>query len=220
MENVYGILRPKNNAAVRKIMRDLLILGYHVRIAVHTASDFGDPQKRRRVFVCASLNGMALIGMPCRTHLENHTSVKDVLSDLEDIPVRKGCGIVVVEDANGGLKKIMNHTQLVPSDQVDRRLKTDGVAPTLTTQTTFGHHKHDRSVSVREYARLQSFPDEQQFFGSRGGMHRQIGNAVPVKMATAVAKTVMAAYKHDLPDMSESTHGTAVSGDSSTIESS
>jgi DNA (cytosine-5)-methyltransferase 1 len=220
MENVPGILLSKNNAAVRGIMRDMLILGYHIRIAVHTASDFGDPQKRKRVFLYASLNGMALIGMPHRTHLENPVSVKDVLSDLEDIPVRKGCGIVIVEDTNGGLKKIMNHTQLVPPDQVDRCLKADDVALTLTTQTTFGHYKHDRSVSVREYAKLQSFPDEQQFFGSTGNMRRQIGNAVPVKMATAVAKTVMAAYKHDLPDTTESPHGTAVSDDSSTIESS
>ena len=47
-----------------------------------------------------------------------------------------------------------------------------------------------RRLSVRECARIQTFPDDFIFYGSIGSMHRQIGNAVPVRMAKEIALSI------------------------------
>jgi DNA (cytosine-5)-methyltransferase 1 len=52
-----------------------------------------------------------------------------------------------------------------------------------------------RYFSVREAARLQTFPDRYEFFGSWSEMMRQLGNAVPVQLAEAVARSVADALK-------------------------
>ena len=52
----------------------------------------------------------------------------------------------------------------------------------------FGHPTQDRALSAREAARLQSFDDSYIFLGNRGELAKQIGNAVPVKLAEASGK--------------------------------
>jgi DNA (cytosine-5)-methyltransferase 1 len=69
------------------------------------------------------------------------------------------------------------------------RLRWDAPASGLTTRCIsysngrFGHPDQDRALSVREAARLQSFPDTFEFVGSLNSMARQVGNAVPVHLA-------------------------------------
>ena len=54
----------------------------------------------------------------------------------------------------------------------------------------FIHYSAHRAMTVREMARLQSFPDDFEFAGSRGEKYKQIGNAVPPKMAYFLAYVV------------------------------
>lgn len=86
------------------------------------------------------------------------------------------------------------------SDHTKRygRLRKDGFASTILTKCdphwgAFFHPTQDRVITVREAARLQCFPDKIRFEGSRVEQYKQVGNAVPVLLSAAVAKTVQEA---------------------------
>lgn len=74
------------------------------------------------------------------------------------------------------------------------RIDRDGVAPTMTTRCTtpacgrFTHPLEHRGLSLREAALLQTFPLEYEFKGTYGEIERQIGNALPVRMTSAIAQ--------------------------------
>ena len=76
------------------------------------------------------------------------------------------------------------------------RIPPEGPAPTMTTRCTtvscgrFIHPSEDRGISLREAALLQTFPPNYRFAGSHESVERQIGNAVPVKLAHALGLAV------------------------------
>ena len=76
------------------------------------------------------------------------------------------------------------------------RIPMEGPAPTMTTRCTtaacgrFVHPTEDRALSLREAALLQTFPSDYQFCGTYESMERQIGNAVPVRLALALGLAV------------------------------
>ena len=77
-----------------------------------------------------------------------------------------------------------------------RRLSLDEPSLTLTCapaqkQTERCHPTETRPLSIREYARIQTFPDEWQFAGTVSSQYRQIGNAVPVNMAWAIGRALI-----------------------------
>ena len=76
-----------------------------------------------------------------------------------------------------------------------RRISWDEPCLTLTTspcqkQTDRCHPDITRPFTVREYARIQTFPDDYEFTGSMGSQYKQIGNAVPVNLAKEVGLAV------------------------------
>ena len=76
------------------------------------------------------------------------------------------------------------------------RLTKDGLAPTITTRFDtpsgggFIHPTENRTLTPREGARIQSFPDDYQFVGTKTSVYKQIGNAVPPKLAYFVAEMI------------------------------
>ena len=77
-----------------------------------------------------------------------------------------------------------------------RRLSMDEPSLTLTCtpaqkQTERCHPTETRPLTVREYARIQTFPDQWQFEGSLTSQYKQIGNAVPVNLAYAIGRSLV-----------------------------
>lgn len=83
------------------------------------------------------------------------------------------------------------------------RLKWDDVAPTITTRFDtpaggmFTHPTADRTLTPREAARIQSFPDNYIFTGNRTSICKQIGNAVPPKISYFLAKFISEIMKEN-----------------------
>jgi DNA (cytosine-5)-methyltransferase 1 len=76
-----------------------------------------------------------------------------------------------------------------------RRLSFDEPSPTILTEpqnasTSLCHPTADRPLTVRECARIQTFPDSWEFVGSTGKQYQLVGNAVPVRLATHVTSHV------------------------------
>lgn len=83
------------------------------------------------------------------------------------------------------------------------RMKKDEISVTITTRFDtpssgkFTHPFLNRAITVREAARIQSFPDDFVFFGTKSSQMKQVGNAVPPLLAGAIAKVILNDIKGD-----------------------
>ena len=120
----------------------------------------------------------------------NHSSV--ALKKLELIPPEQGKECLP--------KELL--TKSIYSGTWERMGKND-VSVTITTRFDtpssgkFTHPYLNRAITVREAARLQSFPDDFIFYGAKTSQMKQVGNAVPPLLAQAVAEQIMKDIKED-----------------------
>ncbi|CAJ1944249.1 unnamed protein product [Cylindrotheca closterium] len=198
-ENVMGLATKAHRQILFGMIADLCALNFQVRLCVLDASEYGDAQVRKRIIIFAADETMLLPPRPPPTHgderhMHNVRTVGDAIGALSDITADdKGCVTIQgieIEDHCAPQSKNLNE------DHPDNtKLSADRPAPTVMSQNRFIHYKLNRYLSVREYASLQSFPLTWTFCGSEDQKFRQIGNAVPVHMATRIAESVMLAYR-------------------------
>lgn len=202
------------------ILKTFDSLGYTVEWGVLDAVHYGVPQFRERLIVIGSRDGEAVF-LPKPTHFPNHQepayrwhTLRETIEDLEDNP--GPCGVfseerlkmlrLVPEGGNWrSLPKDLQATAMGGAYESGggkmgfyRRLIYDEPCPTLITSpvqksTMLCHPKKDRPLSVREYARVQQFPDTWKINGSPQHAYRQIGNAVPVGLGKAIGLSLIAA---------------------------
>lgn len=197
-ENVTGMLLKKDNKGqddeihywYRLLSRLIFELDYQCRAFVICAADYGDPQNRKRLFIIAAKRGRPLPQIPEPSHGTEstpHVTVKDALQDLEHFVPDSGDGNGMIELQNGTVTE--DHCFAgIKSESV--KLASDEPAKTVRRTNGIEHYSRERNITVREMARLQSFPDEYQFCGSDTQKKSQIGNAVPVNLATAIAASI------------------------------
>lgn len=191
---------------------------YSVAAKVLDAADYGVPQHRRRMFIVASRDGVPF-EFPAPTHgtlndtdlfsaLRPHVRAWDALHDLpeqpnEDLAVRgkwanllpsipEGENYLWHTERKGGLPLFGWRTRYW---SFLLKLAKDRPAWTLQAQPgpAIGpFHWTSRRLSMREMARLQTFPDNVSISGSHGSMQRQLGNAVPSLLAEILAREIRA----------------------------
>lgn len=201
------------------ILSEFNKLGYKTVYGILDAVNYGVPQFRER-FVLIGSRDHEDIFLPVPTHFQMHQdeayrwkTVGDAIKDIEDedgecgklTPERKKYLKMVPEGGNwrdlpqGVVEKAMGGAYESGGGKVGfyRRLSYSQPAPTITTApaqkaTMLCHPVKDRPLSIHEYARIQQFPENWIFTGTTAAKYKQIGNAVPVGLAKAIGKAVIA----------------------------
>ncbi len=185
-----------------KIVKRFNGLGYDVKFKLLNSANYGVPQKRERViFIGKKKNGK--ITHPEPTHsekgengLKKWVSIKEAIGDLEDKKEDINFNHIMTSHNEEFTEKI-NNTPIGKSvfgNYSDAFFKAYPDQPSRTVKENHGgvfvHYKNNRVMTPRELARLQSFPDDFIFEGSKSQQLVQIGNAVPVGLAKAIAEHI------------------------------
>jgi DNA (cytosine-5)-methyltransferase 1 len=203
-----------SGAALKIVLSEMKDLGYKVIYNLLEAADYGTPQNRMRVIFIGSRDGENL-SFPFATYskdgkkLPKWRTLKDALNGLID-PKPEFISYSPSRLKYLKLLKAGQNWRYLPEDLKKeamggaynsgggkvgfyRRLSWDKPSPTVTTSpyqkaTDMCHPEELRPLTVREYARIQTFPDDWIFYGSISSKYKQIGNAVPVLWAKAIGE--------------------------------
>lgn len=180
-ENVKGMLLPVNKKFYEGILADFRGLGYTVDVHLYHAADYGVPQARERIFIVGT-RGRTKPFTPPKKILtgSTHITSRQAIGDLKHVPENKETNHIWSRAAKS-------------SEQGSRVLKAHKPADTMRAECHGNiqfHYELDRRISMREAARIQSFPDNFIFSGGLRETERQVGNAVPPVLAWHIAKAV------------------------------
>lgn len=224
----------QSGSAIEVILDTFENLGYTMAFFVLNAADYGVPQHRKRLFIIGSRDGTKLWlpkpshGPPTVDGVKPRRTLRDAIGDLNgplnhpdysDKYVRffsnvpqggnwKDLDEEMQKEAMGG-----SYNSGGGKTGFFRRLSWDEPSPTVTKKpnrksSAFCHPEETRPLSVEEWARIQTFPDEWEVAGEMYSKYRQIGNAVPVKLAQYVGEMIVSAHQNGEP-----THNTAWTSD-------
>jgi DNA-cytosine methyltransferase len=203
IENVPGILSMLNGAVIDEIKTSLERLGYQVSWQLLNAADHGAPQLRTRAIIMANRISKPNVFPVAEFSKKTYKTIKEAFVGLPELnhEPRPLSGLtlerVKLLKQGENWKNLPEHlrTKSVHSGAYGR-LRLDAPARTLTTRfdtPSVGYVTHpiqDRALTVREGARIQGFPDDFEFLGTRMQQYKQVGNAVSPYMSLAIAKSI------------------------------
>ncbi len=206
MENVARLYNHNKGDTRKEIINDFKNIGYKVECKILNSADYGVPQVRQRVIFIGTNLKLEII-FPKKI-AKKYLTVKEVLVSYPPLE-------------SGEESTIPNHIAMNHSEQMLEKMKyvKDGgnraeiplnlrpksgdirkyiryksdepsVCVTGDMRKIF-HYEQNRALTVRELARLQSYPDEFIFKGSKISQQQQVGNSVPPKMAEAIAEVII-----------------------------
>lgn len=214
IENVKGLLTHNNGKTIKKIIATINENNlYSITYKCLDASKYEVPQKRERVFIVGvlkslnrsfefpkeSINKKILKDVLINVPISNGLKYNQRKQELFKMIPQGGCWINLPENLqkeylgnsynSGGGKRGILH-----------RLSMEKPSLTLLCtpsqkQTERCHPLEDRPLTIREYARIQTFDDDYEFSGSVNSQYKQIGNAVPVELAKHMGKSLISLLK-------------------------
>ena len=220
-ENVSGMLANRHNNAVKSIINMFEDAGYNVHIELLNAADYGVPQDRKRVFYVGIRNDLkSKFQFP--PHREQKITLQQAIIDLSEkaIPAKNKsktngdkCVIPNHEYMTGGFSTIyMSRNRVRSWDEQSYTIQAGGrhapMHPQAPKMKFIEQNKREfvkgsehlyRRLSVRECARIQTFPDSFKFiYNDLSNGYKMIGNAVPPRMASYMAKAIMLCINRDV----------------------
>lgn len=218
-ENVKGLLAHDGGRTIETIKSVIAELGYSlIEPRVLRAILYNVPQKRERLILVAIRNDIApLVKFEWPSICNNFRTLRDAFfsgelynsnvpdSEGQKYPIAKERVLSLVPEGGDwrDLPKNIAEEYMKGSYHLGggktgmaRRLAMDEASLTLTCspaqkQTERCHPIETRPLTVREYARIQTFPDNWKFCGSLSAKYKQIGNAVPVNLSWAIGRAIV-----------------------------
>jgi DNA (cytosine-5)-methyltransferase 1 len=210
IENVKGLLTHDNGNTIKKIIdtineNDL----YNISYKCLDSSKYNIPQKRERVFIIGILKNINKI-FYFPEESKNKKVLKDILYDVPNSPGLKysdekinlfkmipqgGCWVNLPEELQ---KEYLGNSYNSGGGKRGILYRLSMEKPSLTLlctpsqkQTERCHPLEERPLTLREYARIQTFDDDYEFIGSINSQYKQIGNAVPVELAKQMGISII-----------------------------
>lgn len=180
-ENVKGLLMKTRKESLDRILHDFNELGYNISYQLYHAADYGVPQSRERIFIVGTAKGVKPFVPPkAIREKENWLTSYDAIHDLEKVKENEQINHIWSLAKKSG-------------EQGGRKLLPTKPAFTIRAECHGNiqfHYSLPRRLSMREAARIQSFPDNFIFEAKLRETERQIGNAVPPVLAWHIAQSV------------------------------
>lgn len=237
MENVPAIATKRGRELLDALLSRTADAGYRLYEQTLDAIDYGVAQHRRRTFIVGLEAAAAPFRWPQPRPLSSRLAVRDALAGLPPPPADgsphpdianhyrearlSALNIERIKHVpqGGGRESLPPELQLQCHLNGHRHLDTygrlawDAPAGTITarfdsfTRGRFAHPEEHRSITLREGARLQGFPDDFEFLGSREDGARMIGNAVPPPVAEALGRALSEALRPSSATAESTTSG-------------
>lgn len=222
MENVPELLSGRYWKHFEYLRDRLTEAGYIVKQAIHSAAEHGAPQDRFRALIIAM---RADFSMPeARLKPSEFRTVRNAISDLPPVLPGEQASSDPMQRSAAHRQSTIDVIEAIPKNGGSRpngvgpkclqdfkgfadvygRLAWDRPAITIThyarnpASGRFVHPEQNRGLTMREAARLQSFPDGFEFTGGFDDVFRQIGEAVPPMLSLSVAASTLAALKGEM----------------------
>jgi len=217
-ENVKGLLQANKSKDWEIIKHSFRELGYNLSYRVLDAADYGTPQHRERVIMVGWID-KAPFRFPRpvfgpnssdgRSYITPRIAFSDVDDPEEDIPIYSGkYGHLLKDIPPGSNYSFYTERMGHPNPLFAWRSKFSGflykLDPDEPSKTLVAHqgkydgpfHWKNRKLNIDELIRLQGFPIDYKFAGSRTSIEKQIGNSVAPKLSSYLAKSVLMQVFH------------------------
>ncbi len=215
-ENVGGLRSANEGKAFEKILDDLKEAGYKIYPHLYKFEEYGIPQARHRVIIVGIRNDLPFeYKIPSPSQYSNIDNSSRTALEVPPIPQEAFNNELtkqskIVEERLQYIKPGQNafNADLPPElrlnvkgakiSQIYKRLDPDKPAYTVTGSggggTHIYHYAEPRALTNRERARLQTFPDDYRFCGSKESVRKQIGMAVPCKGAQIIFEAILKTF--------------------------
>lgn len=219
IENVRGMININNGKFLQDVIKLFNSIGYNVTYELIDTSDYQIPQVRKRLFIVGLINNFFVFPIKFAKKISSYDALSDLPPNTSEKyfksakskyqrEMRKNNTIlhnhvitkhdaktinIISKVPNGGSIKDLpkSYWKVRKFNKAFQRM--DRNFPTLTIDTghrNYFHYKLPRIPTVRECARIQSFPDNFEFLGSKTSQYKQVGNAVPPKFAFELSKAL------------------------------
>ena len=225
-ENVGGISSSNEGKAFKKILRDLESAGagYNLTIHKYKFEDYGIPQSRHRIIIVGiqkKLNLIFKVPKPNYKIMTSKEALKNIPLNVKNNELTKNSKQVIerlkyIKPGKSAFnsnipKNLRLNVKGAKISQIYRRLDPNKPSYTVTGSGGGGTHvyhwKENRALTNRERARLQTFPDNFIFEGSKESVRKQIGMAVPVQGAKIIFEAILKTFAHiEYPSIEKNVH--------------